>query len=131
MRLQSLCLCFVLLPWAGCGLADPAANEDAEVRGIAAETVAVAALAPRTVTFDFTGSVPVDCYELDRVDMGQQGQRVDVKVIARHTGGYCLTVVRPFLISDLSVSVPSSGSYTFAFWRGEEDEALDVTVTVP
>ena len=138
MSTRSLLAALLLLSLpalAGCsllGLDDGASDEAAwETINVGADSVGVLGVEPQRVAFAFEGGLPVPCYAFEEAVVERDGRTVHVKVRARSTADFCITVIGTLRVAPLEIAVPEAGTYTFAFWRGPDAAPLDVVVEVP
>jgi len=82
----------------------------------------------RTVSFIVSCPVPTLCYVFARSDYSISGQSVAVTVYVRSRDDYPCPQVIWSMEAPATVVVPSSGSYTFRFWR-YGGQTLDTTLT--
>jgi len=82
----------------------------------------------RTVSFIVSCPVPTLCFVFVGSDYSISGQSVAVTVYVRSRDDYPCPQVIWSMEAPATVVVPSSGSYTFQFWR-YGGQTLDTTLT--
>lgn len=128
--LRSFLITAALLLLASCSLSDANETDTRRVINVAASHAQVLSTSRQAVAFEFKGGLPVPCYAFEEAVVEREGQTVDVKVRARSTADYCITVTGTLQVSPLEIEIAGGGTYTFEFWRGEQ-EPLAVEVDVP
>jgi hypothetical protein len=115
---------------AGCSFIDGERSSDWYSARALANTVEVETVSPNQVTFRYGGTTPSPCHAFDRIESARSGMTVSVRVLVRTEAELCIGI--PGTIEEsISVSVPSSGTYTFLFERPQEFGPLEVVVAVP
>ena len=99
-----------------------------DARPASADSISSVAIQGRTVSFVVSCAVPTLCFEFVRSDYSISGQSIPVTVYVRSRNNYPCPEVISSLEAPATIVVPSSGSYTFRFWR-YEGQTLDTTLT--
>lgn len=123
-------LAFGVLLWGGCSFSGSNEPDHGRVIDVPASQVKVVDSSQDTVAFDFEGALPVPCYDFEEALVDREGRTVRVKVRARSTADYCVTVTGTLRVAPLPVSIMGEGTYTFEFWRGNK-EPIEIKVSVP
>lgn len=84
----------------------------------------------RTISATVVGMATESCWGFVRADHTISGSTITVSIFARRlTNDPCATVMTP-IEAPLSITVPTSGTYTLKFWR-QQNQSLDTTITIP
>ncbi len=83
---------------------------------VSADSIGGITLHGRTVSFIISCTVGDPCWRFVRSDYSISGQSVAVSIFARRINATCPAVVVS-INAPATIVVPSSGSYTFRFWR--------------
>lgn len=129
LRLPAALLLGVLL-WVGCSFSGSNEPDRGRVIDVPASQVKVVDSSQDAVAFDFEGALPVPCYDFEEAVVNREGRTVRVKVRARSTADYCVTVTGTLRVSPLPISITGEGTYTFEFWRGDK-APIEIEVSVP
>jgi hypothetical protein len=123
--LNSAFLVLILLILGGCVTDMGEQLRDPEP--VSADSISSIAIHARTASFIISCSVGDPCWRFVRSDYSISGRTIAVTIYARRINAICPAVVVS-IKAPATIVVPSSGSYTFRFWRGG-GQTLDTTLT--
>lgn len=99
-------------------------------KAVSASLIKGASIEGRTITFTLVCTIPEPCWRFVRFENLASGQTITTTVLAqRTTNDGCLQVLSS-IETPVTISVPSSGAYTFRFWQ-YGGKTLDTTLTIP
>jgi hypothetical protein len=99
-----------------------------ETSPISAYKIKNIAISSRSLSFVVNCELPNPCWAFVRTEVTTSGNEVFFKVFARSTSSACIDVLSS-LDAPASVTLQSSGTYTFRFWQ-YNDKTLDSTLVV-
>ncbi len=94
---------------------------------VSADSISSIAIQGRTISFIVSCTVGDPCWRFVRSDHSVSGRTIAVTIYARRFNAICPAVVVS-IKAPATVVVPSSGSFTFQFWRWG-GQTLDTMLT--
>jgi hypothetical protein len=118
----------ILIPLSVSGCFTDMGEQLPDPEPVSADSVSSLSIQGRTVYFNVICTIPTPCYVFVRSDYSISGQLIPVTVYARPRNNDPCIQMLARMEAQATIVVPSSGSYTFQFWR-YGGQTLDTSLT--